>query len=47
MKIITVCGSLKFRNEIMKITEEMTVQGNCMLIIVYPTSSDIDVYTRE
>ena len=47
MKIITVCGSLKFRNEIMKITEEMTLQGNCMLSIVYPTNSDIAVYTRE
>ena len=47
MKIITVCGSLKFRDEIMKITEEMTLQGNCMLSIVYPTNSDIAVYTRE
>ena len=47
MKIITVCGSLKFRDEIMKITEEMTLQGNCMLSIVYPTNSDIAVYTGE
>ena len=46
MKIITVCGSLKFRDEIMKITEEMTLQGNCMLSIVYPTNSDI-VYKRR
>ena len=46
MKIITVCGSLKFRNEIMKITEEMTLQGNCMLSIVYPTNSGKDTYLR-
>ena len=34
MKIITVCGSLKYKEEIMKITEEMALQGNCMLSIV-------------
>ena len=44
MKIITVCGSLKFKDEIMKITEKMALQGNCMLSITYPTKSD---YTEE
>ena len=44
MKIITVCGSLKFKDEIMKITEEMTLQGNCVLSIVYPTKN---AYTDE
>lgn len=29
MKIITICGSLKYMDEIMKITEEMTLRGNC------------------
>jgi len=47
MKIITVCGSLKFKDEIMKITEEMTLQGNCMLSIVYPADSGKAVYARE
>ena len=44
MKIITICGSLKFKNEIMKITEEMTLRGNCVLSIVYPTKK---AYTDE
>lgn len=47
MKIITVCGSLKFKDEIMKITEEMVLQGNCMLSIIYPTNPDKDAYTAE
>lgn len=44
MKIITVCGSLKFKDEIMKITEKMALQGNCMLSITYPTKF---AYTEE
>lgn len=47
MKIITVCGSLKFKDEIMQITEKVALQGNCMLSIVYPTNSNIDAYTDE
>ena len=46
MKIITVCGSLKYKEEIMKITEEMALQGNCMLSIVYP-SKKLDEYKKE
>lgn len=37
MKIITVCGSLKYQNEMMEITEKMAKSGICMLTPVYPT----------
>ncbi len=47
MKIITVCGSLRFKQEIIEITEKMDLQGNCMLSIVYPARQDIDDYTDE
>ncbi len=47
MKIITVCGSLRFMKEIMEITEKMDLQENCMLSIVYPTRTDKDDYTEE
>lgn len=47
MKIITVCGSLKFKDEIMKMTEKMALQGNCMLSMIYPTNSDMRSYTEE
>lgn len=36
MKIITLCGSLKFRKEMMEIAEEMALDGNCVLTPVYP-----------
>lgn len=47
MKVITVCGSLRFMKEIMEITEKMDLQGNCMLSIVYPTKPDKADYTDE
>lgn len=46
IKKITICGSLKFKDEIMQITEKMTLQGNCMLSIIYPTNFD-KIYTDE
>ncbi len=46
MKIITVCGSLKYQEQIMKITEEYALRGHCMLSIVYPTKQ-IEKYTKE
>lgn len=36
MKIITLCGSLKFQKEMMYIAEEMSLKGNCILTPVYP-----------
>lgn len=47
MKVITVCGSLRFTKEIMEITEKMDLQGNCMLSIVYPTKANKADYTDE
>lgn len=47
MKVITVCGSLKFMKEIMNISEKMELQGNCMLTPIYPTNSDKDAYTDD
>lgn len=47
MKIITVCGSLKFKNEIIQITEKMSLQGNCMLSIIYPANTDRNTYTDK
>ena len=48
MKIITVCGSLKFYKEMMDITEKMELQGNCMLVPIYnPSKSSKDDFTEE
>lgn len=47
MKIITVCGSLRFKDEMMKIAERIELQGNCVITPIYPTNSDKDAYTNE
>lgn len=48
MKIITVCGSLRFVNEMMEITEKMELQGNCMLVPIYnPKKVSKDDFTEE
>ncbi len=48
MKIITVCGSIKFIKEMMEITEKMELEGNCMLVPIYnPARPDKDSFTLE
>ena len=36
MKVITICGSLKFQNEMMSISEKLSLEGNCVFTPVYP-----------
>lgn len=36
MKIITLCGSLKFQKEMMTVAEKMALEGNCVLTPIYP-----------
>ena len=36
IKIITLCGSLKFQKEMMSVAEKMALEGNCILTPVYP-----------
>ena len=36
MKVITLCGSLKFKKEMMETAEKMGLEGNCILTPVYP-----------
>lgn len=47
MKIITVCGSYKFKKEMMEITEKMALKGNCMITPIDLTKHDKDAYTEE
>ena len=42
IKIITLCGSLKFQKEMMTIAEKMAVEGNCILTPVYPISENLE-----
>lgn len=42
MKVITLCGSLKFKKEMMKTAEKMVLEGNCILTPVYPILEDFE-----
>ena len=42
MKIVTLCGSLKFKNEMMTVAEKMALEGDCILTPVYPVSENIE-----
>ncbi len=47
MKIITVCGSLKFKEEMLEIALKMGLMGDCIITPIFPTNIDKDVYTKE
>ena len=36
MKVITICCSLKFQNEMMSVSEKLSLEGNCVFMPVYP-----------
>lgn len=53
MKIITICGSLKFEKEMKEAAEKMELAGNCVIAPVYPvkpkdayTDSETDILNR-
>lgn len=46
MKIVTVCGSFKFEQDIKYHTERLALEGNCVLSVAYPTK-DKGSYTAE
>lgn len=47
MKVITLCGSLRFKEKMMKVALELELQGNCVLTPIYPISDDKDDFTEE
>lgn len=47
MKVITVCGSLKFKNEIIRTAIKAELAGNVVLTTIIPINDDKDVYTDE
>lgn len=47
MKIITICGSLKFQKEMMIIAEKMALEGYCILTPVYPVSENTERTAKQ
>ena len=46
MKVVTLCGSFKFKDDMMKLAEEMTLNGDCILTPVYHVLNDKN-FTKE
>lgn len=46
-KVITMCGSLKFKEEFILQAERLELEGNCVLNVIFPSSEDKDSYTSE
>ncbi len=47
MKIITICGSLKFKNEMTKIAIQKELLGDIVLCPIFAEVGDKDNYTKE
>ncbi len=46
MKIVTLCGSLKFQKEMMTVAEKMALEGYCILTPVYSVL-EIDITKKQ
>ena len=47
MKIITICGSYKFKKEMIEIAEIMTLKENCVLLPNELSRTNKESYTEE
>ena len=47
MKVITICGSLKFKDEMMKIAINLALKGNCVITPIYPVDDYKSKYMKE
>lgn len=47
MRVITLCGSLKYQLEMMIVAENLSLKGNCVLTPVYLTSDASNLTKSE
>ena len=47
MKIITICGSIKFQNEMLRIARKMTLEGNIVITPIFPVDKSSNVTPSE
>ncbi|MBQ3598950.1 MAG: hypothetical protein IKC06_01445 [Clostridia bacterium] len=47
MKIITICGSYKFKKQMTEICEKLTLEGNCVFAPNGLARADKESYTQE
>lgn len=47
MKVITVCGSLKFKEQIISEALNLELKGNVVITPIFPIDDDKDSFTKE
>ena len=47
IKVIALCGSLKYQYEMMKVAEILSLKGNCILTPIYPTNDTFKLSESE
>lgn len=47
MKVVTLCGSMRFQNEMMEIAEKLAREGECVLTLVYMVMKDCEISEEE
>ena len=47
MKIITICGSLKFQKEMMIVEKKLALKGNCVLTSDYPILENLKMTDEQ
>lgn len=47
MKIITICGSYKFKQQMIEVAEKLTLEGNCVLMPNELTRLDKESYSES
>ena len=47
MKIITLCGSLKFQKEMMMIAQQKALEGNCVLTPTYSIVDNMEITSEQ
>ena len=47
MKIITICGSMKFQKKMMEMAQILAFKGNCVLTPTYPVLKNITITGKQ
>lgn len=47
MKVITICGSLKFKDKIIKIALQLELEGNIVLTPIFPINNEEVSFTED
>ena len=47
MKIITICGSMRYKKEMMEVAEKFALRGYCILTPIYQVTANIKINEKQ